>query len=279
MQFVLGVVAAKRIEHARGRRPVLQPYQRGARVVLGRRTDGGRRRRRPNSQEVVGGRAIVLRCVGGLTLLVDRGGEVVDERGARLVALRRDREDLGVGLFGVRILGQLERAVRHDDPRGAPDGRRGGRIGVDDAPGGRHGDAVVLHLVQLVRGRSQDHRRLLVLWEGVGEFDRARDHLARDGVALFWVRELQLLAVGVHRGVARGRRLRVRRVFVGRALVLFRRLAEILVLEEKVREPVVDRRRLGVHGKRLEVFAVPAEGLAIVGGLLVLFLFPRALKL
>ena len=96
----------------------------------------GRRRCRANPQEVVGGRAIVLRLVCELTLLVDRGGEVVDERGARLVAFRRDRQHLGVGVLGLRVLGELERAVRNDNPRGTPDGRVRARIGIDDALGG-----------------------------------------------------------------------------------------------------------------------------------------------
>ncbi len=176
--------AAKRFEHARRRRPVLQPDQRGARVVLGRRTDGGGRRCRANPQEVVGGRAIVLRLVCELTLLVDRGGEVVDERGARLVALRRDRQHLGVGVLGLRVLGELERAVRNDNPRGAPDGRLRARIVIDDALGGLDGGAVVLHLVQVIGGRSQDRRGLFVLRERVGKFERACDRIALDGVLL-----------------------------------------------------------------------------------------------
>ena len=107
-QFVLRVRAAKRFEHARRRRPVLQPDQCGAGVVFCRRTDAGGRRFRANPQEVVRRRAIIPGGIRDLTLLVDRGGKIVDERGARLVALRRDRQHLGVGLFGLRVLGDLE---------------------------------------------------------------------------------------------------------------------------------------------------------------------------
>ena len=122
------------------------------------------------------------------------------------------------------------------------------------------GGAVVLHLVQVIGGRSQDRRGLFVLRERVGKFERACDRIALDGILLLLARDLQLLAVGVDRGIARGCRLRVRRVSVGRALVLLRRLAEILVLEEQVRELVVDRRRIGVRRERLEVVAVPVAG-------------------
>ena len=47
------------------------------------------------------------------------------------------------------------------------------RIVVDDALGGRDGGAVVLHLVQVVGGRAQDRRGVLVLRERVGEPERA----------------------------------------------------------------------------------------------------------
>ena len=60
----------------------------------------------------------------------------------------------------------------------------------------------------------------------------------------------------------------MRRVFVGRALILFGRLAEILVLEEKVRELIVDRRRIGVRRERVKIAAVPLERLAIICELL-----------
>src|SRR4029077_20611590 len=54
-----------------------------------------------------------------------------------------------------------------------------------------------------------------------------------------------------------------------RTLVLFGRLAEILVLKEKVSHPVVDCWRLGVLGEGVEIVAVPTEGLVIIRQLLV----------
>src|SRR5262249_23020068 len=90
-----------------------------------------------------------------------------------------------------------------------------------------------------------------------------------NGILLFLARVLQLLAVGIDRGVASGCRLGVRRVFVSRALIFFSRLAEILVLEEKVREAVVDRWRLAIRPKRLEAVAVPSESLVTIREFLV----------
>src|SRR5262249_7680670 len=112
---------AKRVKDLRCFRPVLQPDERSPCVVFGRRPDAGGRRCRANPEEVMGGRAIVLRLVCELTLLVDRCSEIVDERGARLVTLRRDRQYLGITFFGLRVLGELERSVRNDNPRGTPD--------------------------------------------------------------------------------------------------------------------------------------------------------------
>ena len=156
---------------------------------------------------MIGSRAIVLRLSCELTLLVDRGCKVVDERGARLVALRRDRQHLGVGVFGLRVLGEFERAVRNHNPRGTPDGRLRARILIDHALVGLDGGAVVLHLVHVIGGRSEDRRGLFVRREGVGEFERACDRIVLDGVLLFLVGDLQLLAVCVDRGVTRGCRL------------------------------------------------------------------------
>ncbi len=98
-----------------------------------------------------------------------------------------------------------------------------------------------------------------------------------DGFLTLLAYDLQLLAICVDCGVTRGCRLSICRVSVGCALVLFGRLAEILVLKEKVSEPVVDRRRLRVSRKGLEIVAVPAESLMIIRQLLVRFL--RALIL
>src|SRR5262249_59901581 len=93
-----------------------------------------------------------------------------------------------------------------------------------------------------------------------------------DGLQTLLVYDLQLVAICVDCGVTRSCRLSVSRVFVGCALILFGRLAEILVLEKKVREPVVDHRRLGVRREGLEVVSVPSESLVIIRELLARFL-------
>ena len=50
-----------------------------------------------------------------------------------------------------------------------------------------------------------------------------------------------------------------------------------MVFEQEVREPVVDRRRIGVLGERIEIVAVPSPRLVIIRELLARFL--RALIL
>src|SRR6267154_403622 len=59
-------------------------------------------------------------------------------------------------------------------------------------------------------------------------------------------------------------RLRVRRVSISRALILFGRLAEILVLQKQVRKLIVDGCRISLLRKGLEVGAVPLACLAII---------------
>ena len=132
--------------------------------------------------------------------------------------------------------------MRNDNPCRAPERRVRPRIGIDDALGGIDGGAVVLHLIHVVGSRSQYRGGLFVLRERIGKLERACDRIALDLVLVFGCRAggLELLAVCVDRGVTRVCRLGMARVLVGRALVLLRRLAEVLVLQEKVRELVVD---------------------------------------
>src|SRR5215471_18577584 len=65
----------------------------------------------------------------------------------------------------------------------------------------------------------------------------------------------------------------MRRVSVSRPLILFGRLAEILVLQEQVRKPIVDDCRISLLRERLEVGAVPFACLAIIRELLVCFVW------
>ena len=65
---------------------------------------------------MIGRRAVVPRLTCELTLLVDRGSEVVDKSSARLVILGCDRQHLAVGLLSLRELGEFERAVRNHNP-------------------------------------------------------------------------------------------------------------------------------------------------------------------
>src|SRR6266436_5169516 len=159
--------------------------------------------------------------------------------------------------------------MRNYNPRGTPDRRRCARILIDDALVGLDGSLVVLHLIHVIGGRSEDDRGVFVLRECVGKFERACDGIALDGVLLLLVGNLQLLAVCIDRGVSCSCRLRVRRVFISRALILFGRLAEILVLQKQVRKLIVDGCRISLLRKGLEVGAVPLACLAIIGELLI----------
>jgi len=110
---------------------------------------------------------------------------------------------------------------------------------------------------------------VFVLRERIGKFERACDCIALDGVLLLLVGNLQLRAECVDRGVSCSCRLRMLRVSVSRALILFGRLAEILVLQKQVRKLIVDGCRISLPRKGLEVGAVPLAGLAIIRELLV----------
>src|SRR6266581_1569723 len=112
---------------------------------------------------------------------------------------------------------------------------------------------------------------MFVLRECVGKFERACDGIALDGVLLLLAGNLQLLAVCIDRGVSCSCRLRMQRVPVSRALILFGRLAEILVLQKQVRKLIVDGCRISLRREGLEVGAVPLACLAIIRELLVRF--------
>ncbi len=162
IELVIGPAAAECFEHARRRRPFLQLQERRGRVVLRRRADLRRRRRLLDPQEIVGGRAIVLGGIRLFTLLVDRSCEVVDQRLALLVVLRRQREDLDVGLLGLRVLGELQRRVRQHRVGRAAQGRLAARIALDQLLRRRDRRPEVLHAIQVVRGRAEHGRGLLM---------------------------------------------------------------------------------------------------------------------
>ena len=161
--------------------------------------------------------------------------------------------------------------MRNHNPRGTPDRRRCARILIDDALVGLDGSLVVLHLVHVIGGRSENRRGVFVLRECVGKFERACDGIALDRVLLLLVGNLQLLAVCIDRGVSCSCRLRMRRVCVSRALILFGRLAKILVLQKQVGKLIVDGCRISFLREGLEVGAVPLACLAIIRELLVRF--------
>ena len=146
------------------------------------------------------------------------------------------------------------------------------RIAVDQLARGGDRRRVLLHLVQVVDGGAQHLRGVLVSREALDEPERAVDRLAPGDGLLLSARPLLALAVRVDRRVAGGGGLLVLGILVRRALVLPRRIAEVLVLEQQLGEVVVDGRRALVLGERGEVGAVPARRLVEVRRLLVLVL-------
>ena len=74
-------------------------------------------------------------------------------------------------MFGLRVLGNFERAVRNDNPRGAPDGQFGAWIFINDALGGIAGGSVVLYLIEVIRSPSQNRRSLCMVRECVSKLE------------------------------------------------------------------------------------------------------------
>ena len=180
---------------------------------------------------MIRGRTIVLDPVRKLTLLVNCRGKAVDDVITRLVLLGRKHEHATVSMFGDSIVGKIDRRVSDDGPGAAQ--QVGLRIGIAldqlrrRAP--RH--LVVSHLVEIVGGRAEHDGGLLVIREGIGELEGARNGRLFHLVNLCAGYDLQVLAMRVDGGVTRLRRLLVLGVLIGGALILDRCVAEIQVLE------------------------------------------------
>ena len=160
--------------------------------------------------------------------------------------------------------------MRDDGPRRAPQLDVGRRITLDQRPAGGYGAAEILERIEILRGGAEHDRRVLVLGERICKLQRAIDRCALQRRLLVLAGDLQLLAMRDDRGVAGRRGALVRRVLVGRSLVLARGLAERAVLEQQVRELIVDPGRLLVLRERRQERAIPDERLGVVRGFLVL---------
>src|SRR6185503_631285 len=152
VQLVVGERCAELVEDRGGGRPILELHERGRRVVLGVRPNRRRWRALRDPQEVAGRGTIVLRRVGLLGLLVDRRREVVDERLPLGILGGREREYLGVRGLGGQIIAELDRRVRDDGPRGAPQRGVGHRIALDQRAPRSRGRHVVFERVEVLRG-------------------------------------------------------------------------------------------------------------------------------
>src|SRR5262249_42456855 len=260
-ELVLRERAPEGVEHRRGPRPVLEVDQRRAGVVLGQRPDlrGGCGLRDP--QEVIGGRPVVLGLVGLLALLVDRRRQVLDHGLPRLVVGRRHLEHARIGVLGLRIVAGLEGRVGDDRPRPAAERRIRAGIAVDQLLRRRDRRRKLLHLVEIVYRGAEHGGCVLVFRERVDEAQRAGDGVAPRRRLLPGRRALLVLPLRVDRRLSGRRRLLVRGIVVGGALVLPRRLGEVLVLEQQIGEPAVDAGRSRIRGEGGEVGAVPARRL------------------
>ena len=92
LQLVVRIGLPEGLQHRGGRGPVFETDECGAGVILGHRPDVGAGRGLRDPQEVIGGRPMVLREVGLLTLLVDRRCQVVDHGLTRVVIRGRHLE-------------------------------------------------------------------------------------------------------------------------------------------------------------------------------------------
>ena len=140
--------------------------------------------------------------------------------------------------------------MRDDRPCGQPQRRVGARIPIDQRLRGRASGRELLHRVEILRRGAQHDRGMLVLGERFGEPERAVDGRVFHRRHLVVSRRLQLLAVRKDGGVTRRGSPLVQRIVVGRALVLARRLAVVVILEKQVGELIVDVGRLGIGGER-----------------------------
>ncbi len=169
-------------EHVGRRLPVLQADQCRAGIVFGTRPDLRGRRTLLDAQEVIGRRAEIARLVGLLALLVDRSRQILDERGARIIACRCCIEHVCVRrLRRCGILRELERRVRDrrvHAVRWSCAARASGYCSSSlRAELARERE--ILHLEEVLRGGDQHCGRVLVLGEPVRELQRAGHGVAR----------------------------------------------------------------------------------------------------
>ena len=160
--------------------------------------------------------------------------------------------------------------MRDDGPRRAPQRGLGRRIALDQRAPGGCGGREILERVEILGRCAENDGRMLVVGERIGKPQRAHDGRTLQLRLCSGARRLELLAVREDGRVAGRRCALVRRVGVRRALVLERGLAEVGVLEQQVRELVVDARRLRVLRERREERAVPHERFRVVRRLLLL---------
>jgi hypothetical protein len=222
---------------------------------------------------VIGRRPVIVHGAGCFALLVDGGGQVLEQLLAPLVRFRRQSQHLRVGLLGVGIDGQVERSVRNHRPRGKMQRFAGRRVGLDEPPARGDGRLEALHLVEVFRRRAEHGGRLVMGGEGVDEAHGAVHGGDSQLAARRCLDALQVLSVGVDGSVAGGRSLLVSRVVVCRALILHGGFGKVAVFELQIGKLVVGGRGVVVGGEGCQQLPVPGERLGVVPGPLLFELF------
>ena len=166
---MLRMADAEFLEYARRHHPVLHFDQRRGGVVLGRCAYRRCRRKRLDSQEMCRCLPIVFEQVCLFALFVNRRSEAVDNGRSCFVILGCQRQHIGIGMLGVRVLGEINRRIGDHGPGRASQAFFSIRVTLDQLVCRLDGQRQVFHYVQVVRSGTQYHRRLLVFDVGVGK--------------------------------------------------------------------------------------------------------------
>ena len=189
-------------------------------------------------------------------LLVDRGGEALDQLVACRILLGYQRRHLAVALLRFGEAALVEGAVRHHRPGDADAAAAAGGSSLSTCcatlsarSGSRSANSFSDALVSTVPVRES--------FKGLGEAQRAVDAGALQRRQRFALRRLLLPGVAEQRRITGVGRYGVVGVLVGDLLVLDGGFGEVLVLVEQLGEQEVVLRRLGVVRVGRDVGAVP----------------------
>ena len=210
---------------------------------------------------MVGCSPVVFDGIGLLTLLVYGCRKIIHKAGTGLIIGRQQVENLDVGKFGRFIILQLIGRVGAHQPGGQPDLLiRSGVILHEPGPR-RKSLFIILHGEKIFSRRSQNNGRLFMVWKVVDKFDRYAHNLLFHIIFSLRRRCFELFAKGIDRCVAGFRGFIMQGVIVSRLFILRGCRTEIVVLQQQVRQLIVDSRRFFFRWERDQKFAVPVHSL------------------